>query len=166
MLLRECPGDALELGVGILNGHAGLQASEGQRVAAAAGAKLDLHGPGLPVVLGAKRPELPGHDAHDLGRAFADRDFLADDVPVTAKATHPHSMADDEGAGGAGERVFRDEEAAQHGTGAEQPEEVGGNLAPVDHFGRIAGERHARPGVERQVIERAGPVPPVEKVGG
>ena len=166
----EPGGDGLEIGVGLGEGDAGLEATGDEKVVAMAAFQ------GFGVVEGAERnPKCIGlsgngeggrHDAdHGVGRA-AELHGAADDVWVLREAALPETVAEHDGLGGAGEVFAFGPEAAGGGLCLQCAEEAGCDESAGDLLGIAgAGEEHAAVFVEADFLKRAVLGAPVGVVG-
>lgn len=169
----EPGGDAIEVGLGLGEGDAGLEAGDGgdfvitvvgEEIGRVGSGEIEGDRIGETELEGGK--EGRGHDADDLVGLAIEANGAGEDVGVGGKAGLPEFVAEDDHRSGAGGVFAGREVAAEEGGDAECGEEVGGGAVGEEAFGgtgfgevdaleAIAGD--GREGlVEALVIEEVG----------
>ena len=134
VVAAELVGGEFELGVGLGEGNAGLEAAGGEKVVALVGAVgVDLEGePDVGFGIG---DEGFSEDADDGVGLVAEREGGADDVGVAAEFALPEAVADDDDFAAVRGVFLRREGAAEHDGRAEEAEIGFGDVDAVNLFG-------------------------------
>ena len=163
----ELVGGDVELGVGLGEGYAGLEASGGEEEVALVGAVgVDLEG--QPDVGFGVGDEGLAEDSDDGVWLVAEREGAADDVGIASEFALPEAVADDDDFAAVGRVFLRGEGAAQHDGRAKEAEVGFADVDAVDLLGMVAGEVEAGAAevVGGDVLKDAGLLPPVVELGG
>src|SRR5262249_29928701 len=93
-------------------------------------------------IVGEDEAEVRRKNSNNRGSVATVADRAADDGGIGTKAASPHTMGEDDGAGGVLEVVFGAEEAPQRGACAEERQEIAGDLGNFHLLGgAVAGKR-------------------------